>query len=230
MKGGRDDCCVVQVGALSIGCARARAGLVDRLGDWWVGGAGGWRAGAAHAVPPPSPRPQVFLSAVSSVTVSLAFIADLLGPRNRAACFGLIMASFRCAGGRRGGRCAAVRCAVVSCAAPRCAAARSWRCAGRANDQEAARRSAPLTSPPHATLAHLHQHMPPHHPHLRSVAIFIGPTAGSFLPPLSAAVGALATVGACAAYTLLLLPESLSPEKAAVGGVCWGRVGWRVRV
>lgn len=39
--------------------------------------------------------PQVFISAVSAVTVSIAFCADLLCQRNRAATFGLIMACFR---------------------------------------------------------------------------------------------------------------------------------------
>lgn len=86
---------------------------------------------------------QIFLSAVSSVTVSLSFIADSLSPRNRAACFGLIMACF-------------------------------------------------------------------------SVAIFIGPPVGAMLPPLTAALGALGTVVGCALYTLLVLPESLTPEAKAI--------------
>lgn len=52
---------------------------------------------------------------------------------------------------------------------------------------------------------------------LFSVAIFIGPAAGASLAPLTAALGALGAVGVCALYTLLILPESLSPEaKAAV--------------
>ncbi len=38
---------------------------------------------------------QIFISAVSSVTVAIAFCADLLCQRNRAATFGLIMACFR---------------------------------------------------------------------------------------------------------------------------------------
>lgn len=49
------------------------------------------------------------------------------------------------------------------------------------------------------------------------MAIFIGPAAGASLAPLTAALGALGAVGVCALYTLLILPESLSPEaKAAV--------------
>lgn len=56
----------------------------------------------------------------------------------------------------------------------------------------------------------------------RSVAIFVGPAVGATMRPLTAAVGAVGTVAFCAAYTLLFLPESLSPEaKAAVGDASW---------
>ncbi|EFN55254.1 hypothetical protein CHLNCDRAFT_134588 [Chlorella variabilis] len=90
---------------------------------------------------------QVFISSLSSVTVSLAYIADLLCRANRAATFGLIMAIF-------------------------------------------------------------------------SVAIFIGPAAGAAMAPVTAALASLGTVGACAAYTLLILPESLSPGAKAAARLC----------
>ena len=49
-----------------------------------------------HPTPDPTHTPpQVFISSLSSVTVSLAYIADLLCRANRAATFGLIMAIFR---------------------------------------------------------------------------------------------------------------------------------------
>ena len=46
----------------------------------------------------PMPHAWFFIQAVngaiSSLSISLAFVADLLAPQHRAACFGLIMASF----------------------------------------------------------------------------------------------------------------------------------------
>ena len=45
----------------------------------------------------PMPRAyslQAVNGAISSLSISLAFVADLLAPQHRAACFGLIMASF----------------------------------------------------------------------------------------------------------------------------------------
>ena len=57
----------------------------------------------------------------------------------------------------------------------------------------------------------------------RSVAIFVGPSVGAALTPLTAAIAALGSVGVCALYTLTLLPESLSPEaKASVRSCRWG--------
>jgi hypothetical protein len=57
-----------------------------------------------------------------------------------------------------------------------------------------------------------------------SVAIFIGPSTGAALAPLTAAITALGTVGVCAAYTLLILPESLSEDaKAGVSHLVCGR-------
>lgn len=60
------------------------------------------------------------------------------------------------------------------------------------------------------------QHPPPPCLSSRSVAIFIGPPVGAMLPPLTAALGALGTVVGCALYTLLVLPESLTPEAKAM--------------
>jgi hypothetical protein len=58
----------------------------------------------------------------------------------------------------------------------------------------------------------------------RSVAINVGPSMGAALAPLTDAIAALGTVGVCAAYTLLILPDSLSEEaKAAVGQPVGGR-------
>ena len=102
-----------------------------------------------------------------------------------------------------------------------------------------------VPAPPPASPCHPPSHTPtfshhppcpavpcaPLHPSPRSVAIFIGPAAGAAMAPVTAALASLGTVGACAAYTLLILPESLSPgAKAAVGlgdlGGAWqGRQG-----
>jgi hypothetical protein len=47
---------------------------------------------------------------------------------------------------------------------------------------------------------------------------------GAALAPLTDAIAALGTVGVCAAYTLLILPDSLSEEaKAAVSQPVGGR-------
>ena len=46
-----------------------------------------------YTTPPPACL-QIFLSAASGTTVSLAYLADRLAPEHRAAAFGLVMASF----------------------------------------------------------------------------------------------------------------------------------------
>ena len=150
------------------------------------------------------------------MTVSLSFIADCLSPRNRAACFGLIMACFRCV----------------------CRATMGWLCVMAGN--AAATLPLPLLPTARCTWVAVLRLLsccllPPDRAvaelcfflclgiFLRSVAIFIGPPVGAMLAPLTAALGALGTVAGCALYTLLLLPESLTPEaKAAVraGGGC----------